>query len=451
MEVKMRKHNHYIVVLLIVLLFAVSLACGGSNEGTILTPESRETTNSDEVQSSEEPSAEQTTTEEEQSSSSPKLETYQVGDIVEIKDHTIRLNSVKYQGNVLAANFTIVNLGASDLSISSMLSFSAKKSDGTKLDQEIFDCGTSGLDGKILPGDKLTGDICWSGTSPENGNRLYYEASLFGSGAVVWDAIEGEAEPMDIDAGPAMEVFAVGDIVEVKDHTIRVNSIEFQPPILRANISIENNGDSDLNVSSMISFLAKKGDGTKLELEVFNCGTSSLDGKVLPGDRLRGDICWSGANVEDNIKIYYDATLFGEGAVVWDAIPGEAEPESTTDAVLKVNTYNPGDIVNVQDQNIVLNNLEIQGNVLKGNFTIENLGTSELAISSALLFSARKRDGTNLEQEIFSCGTSFDGQILPGDKLTGDVCWTGANIDDGIKIYYDATLIGEGAIVWLVK
>jgi hypothetical protein len=66
-----------------------------------------------------------------------------------------------------------------------MLSFTAKDSEGTKLEQEIFDCG-SGLDGKVLPGDKLKGNICWSGATT-NTVKIYYEAELFSSGAVVWE------------------------------------------------------------------------------------------------------------------------------------------------------------------------------------------------------------------------------------------------------------------------
>jgi hypothetical protein len=53
-----------------------------------------------------------------------------------------------------------------------------------------------------------------------------------------------------------------------------------------------------------------------LEQAIFNCNPG-LDGKVLPGDLLRGNICWTGAT-SDMIKIYYEASLFGEGAVVWE-------------------------------------------------------------------------------------------------------------------------------------
>jgi len=442
--------NIFQFVLSIGVLLLVSLACGGSNEGTVITPQSQAI--EQEAPSAEEPEA-ATVENEIKEEQQPAFEIYEVGDLIEIKEHTIRLNSIEYQGSILVANFTVENHGSSDLAVSSMLSFSAKKEDGTLLEQEYFDCGTSGLDGSILPGDKLRGDVCWSGVSPDSGIKVYYEASLFGQGAVVWNATQGVAEEIasGAETPPQVEVFHVGDLVQVKSHTIRLNNLEYQGAVLIADFTVENQGDSNISLSSMISFSAKKGDGTLLEQEYFDCGTSSLDGKVLPGDRYRGSVCWAGAIVEDGIKIYYEAEMFGEGAVVWEGMAGNSEPVDISDAQLKVNVYQFGEIVQIKDQTIILNSVEFLGNVLKANFTLENLSSTDLNVSSMLSFYARKRDGLSLEQEYFDCGTSFDGSIIPGDKLRGDICWVGANPGDGIKIYYEAELFGEGAAVWMAE
>ncbi|MDY6877984.1 MAG: hypothetical protein SWK90_17515 [Chloroflexota bacterium] len=446
-----RSDIYYIAIAFVVLLL-VSLACGSSNEGSIATPvveehEQQETPTVSGLEP-EEPETEEPEQEEPQ----PSFEVFEVGDLIEVEDHTIRLNSVEYQGDVLVANFVIENLGSSDLNVSSMMSFSAKREDGTQLDQEIFDCGTSNLDGTVLPSDRLRGDICWSGASPDDGIRIYYEANLFASGAVVWNAVEGVAEPLDTGAGtaPEIELFQIGDLIEVQDHTIRLNSLEYQGNVLVADFTIENHGGSDLDISSMMSFSAKKEDGTLLDQEIFDCGTSSLDGKVLPGDRLRGSICWSEASPDSGIRIYYEASMFGEGAIVWDAIEGVAEPLEVSDAELEVDISRVGDVVQVQDHTIVLNSVEFRGNVLQANFTLENQGASDLEVSSMLSFYARKRDGSGLEQEIFDCGTSLDGSVIPGDIFRGDICWSGFGPDDGIKIYYESDLFGDGAVVWVV-
>ena len=114
----------------------------------------------------------------------PTIAVHAVGEVIQVQDHTITLNTATVSSGILKANFTIVNAGNSEMTVSSMLSFSAKDNDGTKLDSSPFDCGSS-LDGKVLAGDKLRGDVCWKTTSASP-FKIYYEASLFGSGAVVW-------------------------------------------------------------------------------------------------------------------------------------------------------------------------------------------------------------------------------------------------------------------------
>jgi hypothetical protein len=143
-------------------LIIVSLACGSSNTGVQVGVTTTNPT-----------------------SAPPQVVTHKIGDIIQVGDSTIVMNSAGIQSNKLSANFTIENKGTSDMNVSSMLSFSAKDSEGTKLTQNIFDCGT-GLDGKVLPGDKLKGDICWDGATTDT-VKIYYEAELFSSGAIVWE------------------------------------------------------------------------------------------------------------------------------------------------------------------------------------------------------------------------------------------------------------------------
>jgi len=150
----------------IVALIIVSLACGGSNTG-------------EKVGESEGASV----------PVSPKVEVYKVGDIVQIKDHTIILNSASLQGSALRANFSIENMGAEEIAVSSIMSFDAKDSDGVTLEMDWFDCGASPLDGTVLTGDKLKGDICWSGATT-NTVKIYYTTSFLSSGAVVWEITE---------------------------------------------------------------------------------------------------------------------------------------------------------------------------------------------------------------------------------------------------------------------
>ena len=125
-----------------------------------------------------------------------------------------------------------------------------------------------------------------------------------------------------------------------------------------------------------------------LSKNILSAVLPELDGKVLSGDRLRGNICWAGARTEDGIKIYYEADLFGEGAIVWEIKEGIAEPLELLDAQLKTDVFRVGDVIQIQDSTIILNSVEFQGNVIKANFTIENQGSSDLEVSSMLSFYA---------------------------------------------------------------
>lgn len=260
----------------------------------------------------------------------------------------------------------------------------------------------------------------------------------------------GEVTPGATSEPARVETFKVGDIVEVRDHRITLTGVEFRGNLLVANFLVENTSTSDVSMSSLLSFEARDESGTKLDTEIFDCG-SSIDGKVLPGDRLRGNVCWSGLTTE-TAKIYYQASLLGSGAVVWevskdDPTPSEAVIEAGTDQ--GVSAFGIGDVIEVQNHTIVLNSATVRNNILEANFTIVNNGTSELNVSSILSFSARDAGGNQLDQEIFDCGSVLDGSVLPNDRVTGNICWSGATTDV-LRIYYDATLFGSGAVVWEV-
>ena len=160
----MHNQNKVLPILAVIVLILAQLACGSDSTGKKVGETGKGSS---------------------ATSAPAKLEVFQVGDVIEVGTHTIVLNSAKFYGAVLQANFTIENKGSEDLNVSSLMSFEEKDSEGSKLEQEIFDC-SSGLDGKVLPGDKLKGNICWSGatTGPI---KIYYSAELFSSGAVVWE------------------------------------------------------------------------------------------------------------------------------------------------------------------------------------------------------------------------------------------------------------------------
>ena len=147
-------------------LFAASLACGSSNAGVLIGTQT--------------PVVIAAATSDSQSST-----IYHVGDVIQLDDHTIVLDSARIVATQLQANFTVENTGSQDVNVSSLLSFDARLMDGTQLDQDIFDCPGGPLDGKVLPGERLKGSLCWTGVIG-NAVRIQYTPNLFGRGATVW-------------------------------------------------------------------------------------------------------------------------------------------------------------------------------------------------------------------------------------------------------------------------
>lgn len=85
------------------------------------------------------------------------------------------------------------------------------------------------------------------------------------------------------------------------------------------------------------------------------------------------------------------------------------------------------------EHTIVLNSASFTGDILQANFTVENKGTESIIYSCSPYFTARDSQWTWLDTK--SCGSRFGGDVLPGDKIQGDICWRGA-VARPIVIYY---------------
>lgn len=156
------------LLLPICILVLAALACGKSNTGTKVTAA---------------PAGGNDSNGESTAPSGPTI--YHVGDSVEVGTQTITLNDAKFVGKNVMATFTIQNNGSKELTISTIIQFSAKDSDGVKLDEDIFDCGSS-IGGTIQAGDKTKGQVCYKDATTDT-VKIYYEANLFAEGAIVFE------------------------------------------------------------------------------------------------------------------------------------------------------------------------------------------------------------------------------------------------------------------------
>jgi hypothetical protein len=116
---------------------------------------------------------------------------------------------------------------------------------------------------------------------------------------------------------PAFEIFGVGDVIQAGNLTVVLNSVEFQGNILVANFTIENKGSEETTISTLIQFSAKDADGSDLEEEIFECGSSSIGGSILPGDKSRGNVCYKNVRT-DNARIYFEPDFLSSQTVVWE-------------------------------------------------------------------------------------------------------------------------------------
>jgi hypothetical protein len=161
----MFKNRHTMIYLVLAVLLGVTLACGSSTNpgGQVVS-----------------------TTGNQSAPTVAQTQINKIGDVIQTGSQYITLNSAQITGGTLQANFTIENKGADSLIISSMISFEAKSSDGTKLNLDIFDCPSGSLDGTVLAGDKLKGNICWSGLTTTSA-KIYYTPNFMGSTVIVWE------------------------------------------------------------------------------------------------------------------------------------------------------------------------------------------------------------------------------------------------------------------------
>jgi hypothetical protein len=113
-------------------------------------------------------------------------------------------------------------------------------------------------------------------------------------------------------------------------------------------------------------------------------------------------------------------------------------------------SYKTGDIIQVKDGTITMEQAGIQGNTVRAVFTFENKGSEETTISSLMSFSAKDKDGTNLEIQLDCDGGGMDGTVLPGDKLKGSICWSGV-VTNAVKIYFVDGFFNANTVVWEIS
>lgn len=125
--------------------------------------------------------------------------TYKVGDQVQSRDYVFTVNSVRKDqgseffkpkdGNVYrVANVTIENKSKDRTNISTLLQMYLKDSESTKYTPTIISSGTTGqVDGELLAGEKVKGDVAFEVPSTATSLKFYFTPEWLSGGTIVVD------------------------------------------------------------------------------------------------------------------------------------------------------------------------------------------------------------------------------------------------------------------------
>jgi hypothetical protein len=170
-------------------------------------------------------------------------------------------------------------------------------------------------------------NICWKGyyKMKKNSIKLFLAVIVLvlasiacGSSTAGGEVVSTVASGSQPTSGSSqVQTHNIGDVIQAGTINVTMNSASISGGVLTANFTVENKGTESITVSSLMSFEAKADDGTKLEVDIFDCTSGSLDGTVLANDKLKGNICWKGVTTSA-AKIYFTPELFGGTVIVWE-------------------------------------------------------------------------------------------------------------------------------------
>lgn len=255
------------------------------------------------------------------------------------------------------------------------------------------------------------------------------------------------------------KVWNVGDTVQLQGQTLQVLSADKNATRLNVKVLISNTGTKEINVSSIASFDARSTSGETMDYS-FEVGGDPVDGKILPGDNLRGDLAYSVPIDAKGLKLYYSPTAFG-GDVAIVALDSTAsenpfpKPDFVADAqTFKPNTtYEEGIAVNDGGLIVQMHDAELKGTTVRAAFVIYNGSQKNVTVSSLAQLSAK--DASGIKGDLSFPGSTedapVDGVLVPSDTLSGTASWKWDAPPDGVKVYFTTALVSGHTIPWAVK
>lgn len=138
-----------------------------------------------------------------------------------------------------------------------------------------------------------------------------------------------ESEPVTKPEVP--EFFKVGETVETKkikaviSEVEKLNGSDFNRPadgneFVLLHLTIENISDSEISVSSMLSFNSYVDDVTvneSLAAQIAKEGTSTVDGTIAAGKKLKGVLAYEVSKDWEEIEVHFTPDVWDNTAIKW--------------------------------------------------------------------------------------------------------------------------------------
>jgi len=123
--------------------------------------------------------------------------------------------------------------------------------------------------------------------------------------------------------------YKIGDIVKIRDYIFTLNTFtdnvssgnQFIAPktgnkFIKLNLTIENTGKEKQSVSTIIQMYLKDKEGTKYTQTLIP-DQKQVDGELLAGDKIKGDLVYEVPKAVTGLKFYYNAAwITGKSIVI---------------------------------------------------------------------------------------------------------------------------------------
>lgn len=250
---------------------------------------------------------------------------------------------------------------------------------------------------------------------------------------------------------------AMGQEIKVNGLTIDLIGVTYTATQLQATFAAKNTSAAPMDVA-FIEFSAVPPDGTKLQNDACFTAVSkapndyavpSFSGELLPGENLRGTVCWKGpalgsgvnsAGPIAGIQVVYVPEATNKPAAAWD-VTSAANVDAPADLAASDFASPPhaqGEVVALKDITASFDKLTFVGfgankyRVVMTHFTIANKGSTIYQFGEFLSysFSLKLADGSPLGTDFMTAGcqnTISKQVILPGKQASYTLCFVSAS------------------------